>query len=260
MSTVVFVDRGLDEALPASLPGAELVRRAARRPCRPRTRARSVAAGRRRVLSRARTASPSCTPAPPADASRSCPIVPGAGLAAAPPCPCSPPLRRRRRCGPHARRCDPRARRCDPASPVGGARALRRGRCRARCCCGCSISTTCCSRGARWPWARSRPTPSWRSSCGLGSPRRRSSRWPWSRPARSFCGPSAGAHRAGRQRRPGERLPGAGRLPGRDPEHLTQRPSGVFRRREGARRLKAAAPFASFLLGALPLGSAYCWS
>jgi hypothetical protein len=88
MSTVVFVDRGLDQAVPASLPGAELVpeRRAGRRPAYLGPERRRRAAPRLEPRENGLAVVHTCS---------ACgrlsivPYVPGTGLATAPPCPCS---------------------------------------------------------------------------------------------------------------------------------------------------------------------------
>jgi hypothetical protein len=88
MSTVVFVDRGLDEALPASLPGAELVpeRRAGVRPAYPGPERRRRPAPRLEPRESGLAVVHTC---PACGRLSIVPYVPGAGLAAAPPCPCS---------------------------------------------------------------------------------------------------------------------------------------------------------------------------
>jgi Domain of unknown function (DUF5658) len=87
MSTVVFVDRGLDEALPASLPGAELVaeRRAALATW-PGPERRRRKAPRLEPRENGLAVVHTC---PDCGRVSIVPFVPGAGLAAAPPCPCA---------------------------------------------------------------------------------------------------------------------------------------------------------------------------
>jgi hypothetical protein len=88
MSTVVFVDRGLDQALPASLPGAELVpeRRAGLPPAYPGPERRRRPAPRLEPRENGLAVVHTC---PACGRLSIVPYVPGAGLAAAPPCPCS---------------------------------------------------------------------------------------------------------------------------------------------------------------------------
>jgi hypothetical protein len=88
MSTVVFVDCRLDQALPGSLPGAELVpeRRVGVPPAYPGPERRRRCAPRLEPRENGLAVVHTC---PACGRLSIVPYVPGAGLVAAPPCPCS---------------------------------------------------------------------------------------------------------------------------------------------------------------------------
>ncbi len=88
MSTVVFVDRGLGQALPASLPGAELVpeRRVGVPPGYFGPERRRRPAPRLEPRENGLAVVHTC---PACGRVSIVPYVPGAGVAKAPPCPCS---------------------------------------------------------------------------------------------------------------------------------------------------------------------------
>lgn len=88
MSTVVFVDRGLNGALPVSLPGAELVpeRRADALPAYPGPERRRRPAPRLEPRENGLAVVHTC---PDCGRLSIVPYLPGAGLAAAPPCVCA---------------------------------------------------------------------------------------------------------------------------------------------------------------------------
>jgi len=87
MSTVVFVDCRLDQALPGSLPGAELVpeRRVGVPPAYPGPERRRRCAPRLEPRENGLAVVHTC---PACGRLSIVPYVPGAGLVAAPPCPC----------------------------------------------------------------------------------------------------------------------------------------------------------------------------
>jgi hypothetical protein len=88
VSTVVFVDRGLNGALPVSLPGAELVpeRRADALPAYPGPERRRRPAPRLEPRENGLAVVHTC---PDCGRLSIVPYLPGAGLAAAPPCVCA---------------------------------------------------------------------------------------------------------------------------------------------------------------------------